>query len=75
MIPFLYSFLQIIGNLVYIKKCKDAKRFQIFKLKIAKGHVSFLMSQNEKKINKNTNHAEMSINSVLKWTVTVPNFP
>ena len=36
MIPFLYSFLQIIGDLVYIKKYRDAKGFQILKLKIAK---------------------------------------
>ena len=36
MVPFLYSSFWIIGNLVYIKKYKDAKRFQVFKLKIAK---------------------------------------
>ena len=34
--PFLHSFSWIIGNLVYIKKYKDAKRFQIFKVKILK---------------------------------------
>ena len=36
MISFLYSNLQIIGNLVYIKKYKEAKHFQIFKLKTDK---------------------------------------